>query len=140
MEFEFPVTETFEACIRRVEHIKQLGVGQPIHARLNMELDELKRELIENETESFHEKKSLQEAKSTQHTLQEENEEDFMKSLGRHDKEIFRLDEKIENLEDVVVELRETMERKLEQNVQNFTTQLEHTRNELFELQEIVNH
>ena len=132
MEFEFPVAEMFEAIIRRVENIERLNVGQAFNAQLVNALDELRRELIQDQTlaqqmmEQFFQRiRNLEQEKS----ILEEDADDHIKRVARHEGDIFRLDEEIKQLQGVVKELQD----ELVETRNNLTTQLEHTQNELVE-------
>ena len=132
MELEFPVAEMFEASIRRVENIERLNVSQAFNAQLVNELDELRRELIEDQTqarqvmEQFSQRiRNLEEEKK----ILEEDEDDHIKRVARHEGDIFRLDKAIKQLRGVVTELQD----ELAETRNNLTTQLEQTQNELEE-------
>ena len=145
MELEFPVAEMFEASIWRVENIERLSVGQAFNAQLVNELDGLRRELRQYSQRI----RNLEEEKR----ILEEDADDHIKRVARHEGDIFRLDEEIrqlrgvvKKLQDELVETRNNLTAQLEQTQNelvetrnNLTTQLQQTQNDLAELGEIVN-
>jgi predicted RNase H-like nuclease (RuvC/YqgF family) len=114
MEFDFPVTEVFDTCIRRVD--TYIGnVDQPVPPAVQNLLQQVRDELIEG-------KRRAQEKEA----IAEENEDDHIRSIVRRELDIFQQDDVIKNLREDVTELQTRLT-----ETQN---NLEQTQNELEEL------
>ena len=121
MEFGFPVTEVFEACIRNVD--TYIGnVDQPVSPAVQNLLQQVRDALIEG-------KRRAQEREA----IAEENEEDHIKSIVRRELEIFKQDDVIKNLRKDVTELQ-TRLTETQNNLEQTQNNLEQTQNELEEL------
>ena len=146
VDFEFPSTRMFEACIGKVENILRLVVGQ---VTVESELQELRNELIENRRRAHVEEKRIL----------EEIQDDHIKRVVHREMEIFKQDHVIKQLREAVAELQTRLtttenelvetrnELKQTQNelvqtryeLKQTQNELVQTRNELAELRETVN-
>ena len=106
VDFEFPSTRMFEACIGRVENILRLVVGQ---VRVESELQELKNELIENRGKVREEWKEFREhnVKTTvEHALEIFKKDAVITNLQ---KDVTALQTKLTRTENELAELKETV-------------------------------
>ena len=125
MEFQFNVIVMVEKCIRRVVSIQESIADLEIPPTVQNELKALMKDLIDSKTTAQQEKR-----------IAEENEEDHIKRIARHEKEIFRLDDSIKRLREDVTELQtqqNATQNELVETRTNLTTQLQQTQNELVE-------
>ena len=123
--------------------IEMLNVGEAMPAQIK--LKELMNELIEgNKTAQQQTRKSVEQNAKKIKSLEEENEilkeseDDHVKRVARHEGDIFRLDDEVKQLREVVTKHEDRIE-KLQDEVKDLRYNQEQTHNELSELMEAVN-
>jgi vacuolar-type H+-ATPase subunit I/STV1 len=94
MEFQFNVIEMVEKCIR-VVNIQESIADLEVPPTVQNELKALMKDLIEGKTTAQQERR-----------IAEEDEEDYIKTIARHEKELSRLDDRIKRLREDVTELQ----------------------------------
>ena len=142
-EFEYFGAEMIESAINVLENaIERLNVGEAKSALIK--LKELINELINsNKTAQQQSRKSLEENAKKIRTLEEENEilkeneDDHLKRVARHERDIFRLDDEVKQLRETVTKHEDRIE-KLQDEVKDLRHNQEQTHNELSELRETV--